>query len=109
MIVYVAESRTAGGLAEPVYQDDVSIAPTLPELNVNRTPVEINVVPICTVAQIAPDKREYGCSVHMLMRHHEKTQKNTFVELDGREPSFQTNQHRQVELRERDQWPANKY
>ena len=51
MIVYVAESRTAGGLAELVYQDDVSIAPTLSELSVNRTLSEINAVPICTVVR----------------------------------------------------------
>ena len=51
MIVYFAESRTAGGLAEPVYQDDVSIAPTLSELSVNRTPSENNAVPMCTAVQ----------------------------------------------------------
>ena len=37
MIVYVAESRTADGLAEPV-----SIAPIVSELSVNRTPSENN-------------------------------------------------------------------
>ena len=46
MIVYVAESRTADGLAEPV-----SIAPIVSELSVNQTPSEINAVPICTVVQ----------------------------------------------------------
>ena len=41
MIVYVAESRIADGLAEPV-----SIAPIVSELSVNQTPSEINAVPI---------------------------------------------------------------
>ena len=51
MIVYVAESRTEGGLAELVYQNDVLISPTLSELSVNRTPSETNAVPICTVVR----------------------------------------------------------
>ena len=51
MIVYVAQSRTAGGLAEQAYQVDVSIAPTLSEQSVNRTPSGINAVPICAVVQ----------------------------------------------------------
>ncbi|CAL8336716.1 unnamed protein product [Boreogadus saida] len=57
MIVYFAESRIADRLAEPGSRiadglaESGYIAPTVSELSVNRTPSEINAVPICTVVQ----------------------------------------------------------